>query len=121
MILRIWAAGYIGQEARKDIHVIQFVIVNGPYRCFKHPLYLGNFFIVLGVIFFFNPPMWLAILLMCLFTLEYSIIAFNELNYLRDLPKRRVKFKFSSARGEISTVLILIITYLLFLAKLTLP
>ncbi len=118
LLLRIWAAGYIGARSRKKEFSADFVVINGPYHYLKHPLYLGNFFLVVGVVFLFNPPPWLTILLIALFIVEYSMIIYSEMNYLKSLSKKRVKFKLINIKGEISTTLILLIIYLVYLGKL---
>lgn len=115
ILIRIWAAGYIGIMSRANSFTTQYMITNGPYHLLKHPLYLGNFFLVMSVIILFNPLIWIAILLCFLFVLEYSIIIYSELNYLRKLPKKKAKFKLSNSKGEIYTILIMIIIYLAYL------
>lgn len=115
LLIRIWAACYIGTKSRENKFTTQYIITNGPYRYLKHPLYIGNFLLVLGVIILFNPALWLAILLIASFLLEYSIIIHSELNYLKDLPKKEAEFKLSNSKSEISTILILIIIGLIYL------
>lgn len=117
IFIRIWAGGYIGQRARQNHFSAHYMITNGPYRFLKHPLYCGNLLLVVGVILLFNPPPWFAILLIILFILEYSIIAFSEFHHLKKLPKKRVKFKLTNTRGEISTVIILMIIYLVYVVR----
>ncbi len=108
LLLRIWAAGYIGTKSRANRFSTGYIITNGPYRYLKHPLYIGNMFLVVGVILLFNPPFWYTLLLIVIFAGEYSIIIYSELNYLKNLPKKRVKFHFTNAKGEISTIIIVI-------------
>ena len=115
--IRIWAAGYIGVEARSTKFSGQFVITNGPYKYLKHPLYLGNFFLILGIIILFNPAVWFALLLIFLFIFEYSIIILSELDYLKNLPKKKAKLKFTNCRAEISTIVIMLLIFLIYLGK----
>ena len=116
-LLRIWAAGYIGTKSRDNRFTTPHLITSGPYRYLRHPLYLGNFFLVIGVILLFNPPIWLAILLIILFIIVYSMIIFGELHYLKNLPEKKVRFKLINAKGEISTIFIMCIIYLVYLVR----
>ena len=117
LLIRIWAAGYIGLDARASKFASQYLITNGPFQYLKHPLYTGNLFLVLGVTILFNPPVLLAALLVVLFVMEYSIIICSEINYLKNLSGRKVKFKLRNAKNEISTVLVVVIIYLIYLAR----
>ena len=117
MTIRIWAAGYIGKSARGNKFSGQYMITNGPYQYLKHPLYIGNFFLVLGVIILFNPVLWFAILLIILFILEYTIIMLSEINYLQNLPKKEKKFELINVKGEISTMIILIMIFLVYFGQ----
>jgi len=115
--IRIWAAGYIGIAARSTKFSGQFVITNGPYKYLKHPLYLGNFFLVFGVIILFNPTIWFALLLIFLFIFEYAIIIISEMNYLKNLPKKEVRFALTNCRTETSTIIIMLLIFLIYLGK----
>ena len=117
ILLRIWAAGYIGTESRENKFTTAYVITSGPYRYLRHPLYLGNFSLVIGVILLFNPTIWFAILLIALFCIVYSMIIFGELHYLKNFPEKKVKFKLINTKGEISTIFIMGIIYLIYLVK----
>jgi isoprenylcysteine carboxyl methyltransferase (ICMT) family protein YpbQ len=78
LILRVWAAGYIGTAGRVKEIGVQELITSGPYRFLKHPLYYGNFLLVLGVLMSLHPSKWLALLILVLFIIEYAIIARTE-------------------------------------------
>ena len=114
MASRLWAAGYIGPEARKREFNAVHVIKSGPYRLFRHPLYIGNFFLVLGVVILFNPPRWLGSLYMIIFVVMYTLIAIGERQYLDGKPTIEVPYRFSNLKGEISTLIVLVIVYALF-------
>lgn len=118
IVLRVWAAGYIGPASRQNTFAGDYVITNGPYRYVKHPLYLGNFFLVLGVMSLFNPPAWLAIILIGLFIVEYTLIVRAEQNYLTNLPRRNAQFHFGNLKNEISTVLVIIAIYIVYVINL---
>jgi protein-S-isoprenylcysteine O-methyltransferase Ste14 len=120
MALRIWAAGYIGPAARQSTFYATSVIISGPYRLLKHPLYIGNFFLVLGVILLFNPPIVLASMLVVLFIIEYTAIIVAERKYLKNMPHSNVPFRWRNARGELSTLFVLIFIVLVYGARLLL-
>jgi len=111
--IRFWAAGYIGQKARTTDFSTGCRIVNAPYKYLKHPLYIGNFFLVLGMVLLFNPAIWFAILIMLLFLLVYTLIIMSESNYLRELPKTKAPFKLVNCKGEITTIIIVILIILM--------
>jgi len=54
----------------------------GAYSLVRHPLYVGNFFIYLGVVSFTHSPALIAISLL-LYALHYERIMFAEEAYLR--------------------------------------
>jgi protein-S-isoprenylcysteine O-methyltransferase Ste14 len=114
LALRIWAAGYIGPAARKNEFTAEYIVSNGPYRYTKHPLYAGNFFLVLGVLLLFNPPRWLAALYIAAFVIIYAIIALGEKQYLEKKAPRKVPCKLSNLKGELSTLLMLFLIYLVY-------
>ena len=114
IVLRLWAAGYIGPEARKTEFSAGHIIKNGPYRFLKHPLYVGNFFLVLGVVMLYNPPRWTGLLYMIVFVLMYAIIATSERQFLKEKSTKDVSFRFNSLTGEISTMIVVGIIYVVY-------
>lgn len=113
LIIRFWAAGYIGKKARATNFSTGCWIINAPYKYLKHPLYGGNFFLVLGVVLLFNPAIWFAVLVMVLFLLVYTFIIMSESNYLKDLPKTKAHFKLVNCKAEISTIIIIVLLILM--------
>lgn len=111
-IIRFWAAGYIGKKARATNFSTGCRIVNAPYKYLKHPLYVGNFFLILGVVLLFNPAIWFGVLVMVLFLLVYVLIIMSESNYLKDLPETKAHFKLVNCKGEISTIIVVIVVLL---------
>lgn len=109
LALRFWAAGHVGQKARAIGFTTGCRIMNAPYKYLKHPLYLGNFFLVLGIVILFSPATWLAVLIMILFLLIYALIITGEMDYLKGLPEKTVQFKLTNCKGEISTIIIVMI------------
>ncbi|MGD8979245.1 MAG: methyltransferase [candidate division WOR-3 bacterium] len=112
--LRLWAAGYIGPTARSPAFSGTHRISNGPYRLLKHPLYAGNFFLVLGVVMMYNPPRWLGIAYIVLFLLMYGLISLGELYYLRGKPAIKAAFSVRNLQGEISTLIVMVVIYALW-------
>jgi len=114
LIIRFWAAGYIGKKARATNFSTGCWIINAPYKYLKHPLYVGNFFLVLGVVLLFNPAIWFAVLIMVLFLFVYTLIIMSESNYLKDLPKTKAHFKLVNCKGEISTIFVVLFIILVY-------
>jgi protein-S-isoprenylcysteine O-methyltransferase Ste14 len=118
MALRFWAAGYIGPGARKHEFYAEYRINNGPYCLLKHPLYIGNFLLVSGVLVLYNPPRWLGILYMILFVIMYTLIALGERGYVGEKKEHKAPFRLGNLRGEISTLLVLVVVYVLYWVSL---
>ncbi len=78
LLLRFWTAGYIGRESRKPEISARRLVVSGPYRYFRHPLYLGNFALVAGVVVGFHPPVWSALVVLFGYLLIYGLISRAE-------------------------------------------
>lgn len=111
IIIRLWASGYIGSISRGYEISGDYRVIDGPYKILRHPLYLGNLFLVLGTILLFNPPVWYRRTLIIIFIIEYSIISIAEKNHLTNLPGKKVNFSFHNLKGEISTIIVIIIIY----------
>lgn len=109
--IRLWASGYIGSISRGYEISGDYRVINGPYKIFPHPLYLGNLFLVLGTIVLFNPPVWYGMTLIIIFIIEYSIISIAEKNHFKNLPEKKINFSFHNLKGEIYTIIVIIIIY----------
>ncbi len=104
--LRFWAAGYIGQHGRgREIEIVELVEA-GPYRWTAHPLYLGNGFLVAGVLVALAPPWWLRLLIIVLFVAECWLIVQAENQELQAAgPRQRQEgWQLRRALGEWQTV-----------------
>lgn len=115
--VRIWTAGYIGKNAREREFRTSVRLINGPYRIFKHPLYLGNLLLVTAVTIIYSPPQWLFILIMFAFFMVYSLIVLSEASYLKKLASVRAVFSLKNAQHEISTMLVVIAVLLIYFIK----
>jgi|UniRef100_A0A7V3VUK9 hypothetical protein len=113
VLLRLWSSGYIGKKARSRTPTAECRIKGGPYTIFKHPLYIGNFFLVLGTVLLYNPPLWLKFFLIFAFIFEYSIITIAEEYNLKGLNVCYAKFCYKNMVSEFSTIMIIGIIYLL--------
>jgi protein-S-isoprenylcysteine O-methyltransferase Ste14 len=72
-------AGTSGRNTREQI--ASNLNSTGMYSLVRHPLYLGNYLILLGILLFFHS-WWLVLLVTCLFALYYERIMFAEEAFL---------------------------------------
>ncbi len=78
LAIRFWASGYIGIEGRvREIGARQR-LASGPYRLLRHPLYIGNFLLVVGMLLALRPAMWLGAMVVVGFIVEYTMIVAVE-------------------------------------------
>lgn len=103
LVLRYWAAGHIGPVSRIPLSAPSKVVVSGPYRYFRHPLYLGNLLLAVGVLFALLPPYWYGIAVLVGFILEYGAFALVEQRLLAALPHFKPGFDRRAALAEVST------------------
>ncbi len=83
--LRLWAWGSnatVGKWGVRD---------RGPYALMRHPLYAGNFLIVLGLVVVFNNP-WAYLLLLLPFAYLYHVIT--------DMEEKRMRRRFGGDYHE---------------------
>jgi protein-S-isoprenylcysteine O-methyltransferase Ste14 len=116
--VRAWAAGYIGKTGRgRDFHS-EFRITSGPYKLLRHPLYIGNFFLVTGTLFLFNPVRWLAAVLIGIFLIEYGLFIVAEEKYIKNLPHQEEKFAWRRLKNELSTWVVVAAVWMVYFLKL---
>ncbi len=82
LVLRFWASGYIGKIGRAPSISADYLVVNGPYRFFRHPLYLGNFALVAGVLVALKPSLIIAFGVLIGYIIIYRLIAQAETEHL---------------------------------------
>ncbi len=115
--IRVWAAGYVGTDARKNAFQTGVRIVNGPYRVLRHPLYMGNLLLVIAVTAIYFPPRWFFIMIIIVFLVVYSLIVIGESSYIKNLPSGHGVFRLRNARHEMSTLLAVIIVLIIYFAR----
>jgi len=133
-VIRFWAAGYIKKYRTLNVDSPE-LITYGPYAYVRNPLYLGNFFIGLGISVMSNIMLG-YILFFILYFFGYSIIIPLEEKFLKEkwkeeyahyaryvgriVPKltpykKKRGFNFYAAlKSEKSTFLIEIVVIILF-------
>lgn len=62
LLIRFWAAGFIGPVSRKPSISVDHLATRGPYSLTRHPLYLGNALLVAAGLLLLRPH-WILILL----------------------------------------------------------
>jgi len=82
LLLRFWTTGYIGKISRAPSISADYLVVKGPYRFFRHPLYLGNFALVAGVLVALKPSLIMAFAVLLGYLIMYRLIARAETEYL---------------------------------------
>lgn len=142
-IIRLISIGYTGLTTRSKNVQSKILVTNGPYSYVRNPIYVGNFFISLGVVISANSLFpWYIIAYILLFALQYSfIIKFEEQflskafgkehrNYMENVPsfsinfrgyknKSKVKPNFRKAfKSEKTTLIIITLLFSIFLTFL---
>ena len=83
--LRLWGVAYAGEYTRaRDVNIPQLV-TDGPYAFIRHPLYVGNFFLVMGfcVVGWALMP-WMLLVAFVLFWIQYYFIIRVEEEHLAE-------------------------------------
>ena len=96
---RFWASGYIGVAGRAREIGVSWRIVDGPYRLLRHPLYIGNALLVVGMLVALRPGIVARAGVMVGFVLVYALIVVEE---ERDLSRgRSQKLEAGSQNAEV--------------------
>ncbi len=136
-VIRIWAAGYINRYRTSSVDAPELVTY-GPYGYVRNPLYIGNFFIGLGISVMSNIFIG-YILFFILYFFGYSIIIPLEESFLREkwkdeyvhysnnVPRLIPKFRpykrkrgfdfYAALKSEQSTFLVELIIIVMFLLR----
>jgi len=83
--IRVWTVGHTpprtsGRNTRTQI--ADTLNTTGMYSIVRHPLYLGNFLMIAGIVMF-TRHLWLMLIYILLFALYYERIIFAEEAFLR--------------------------------------
>lgn len=86
LIIRIYTVGYTPRNTSgrntKEGQVANKLNTSGLYSATRNPLYVGNFFMWMGVILYINV-VWLFMLFICVFWMYYERIIYAGENFLR--------------------------------------
>lgn len=85
VVVRVMTVGFVpagtsGRNTRTQL--AEALNTTGIYSLVRHPLYLGNFLMVLGIVLFFHA-WWLVVVLCATYALYYERIMFAEEAFLR--------------------------------------
>ena len=108
LLMRAWAFRSLGPSGRtRDPGPPAGRVEAGPYRWFRHPVYVANVCIAVGVIASAALPATLAMGVLLFVVLLYTLLARRETAQLRDLPVREPAALGAAAllRSERSTLL----------------
>ena len=80
--LRVWAVSHVGRCTRSRRLKATVLVTTGPYAYVRHPIYVGNFFIGLGMIILSEALVFMPAFLL-LFTFQYRAIISTEDEFLK--------------------------------------
>jgi hypothetical protein len=91
LLVRLWAVTWIGPESRTRSDAPPAArITGGPYRTFRHPLYVGNGLLSAGLVAMSGAGRpWLTILFPLLWLLQYGPVIAWEERQLEGVPRGR--------------------------------
>lgn len=116
LFLRAWARGYIGKESASEKMEIRSLLASGIYKI-RHPLYLGNFFLTVGVLLYASPPTFIFFLTLSLFLIEYLSFIYLEEVFRKGKKSIEEKFSLKKSLLEVKTVFILFLIFFLLYLK----
>jgi protein-S-isoprenylcysteine O-methyltransferase Ste14 len=83
-LFRIYSVAFIGGVSRTRSESLGArLIQEGPFRFVRNPLYIGNFFIVLGLVVY-GGVAWFAVLTLIAFAVQYYAIVHYEERLLQE-------------------------------------
>lgn len=100
LAVRFWAMGFIGIAARAAEVKVQRRVTCGPYRLLRHPIYVGNLLLVLGILVALSPALVVAIAVVVMFLLEYGLIVVSEEKVLATAVPAPARFRLANALHE---------------------
>jgi protein-S-isoprenylcysteine O-methyltransferase Ste14 len=78
LALRVWAAGHLGRVGRTQNIQASKLVTSGPYQYVRNPLYVANFLLVAGSLAALQAPLWLVMVGVAAFIVEYWLVARSE-------------------------------------------
>ena len=89
--IRIWSVSYAGGETRTRNVGATKLCSSGPYAFVRNPLYVGNMFMYVGVVFIAGAAniLLMAATTLAFFTVQYSLIIALEEEKLEELFGRK--------------------------------
>lgn len=69
------------------------LITNGPYRFSRNPMYLGMFLMLLGLSFYFGSLASMAVSILFLMMMDYTVVPFEERSMENYFGKDFTKYK----------------------------
>uniref|UniRef100_A0A7V3ZUP6 DUF1295 domain-containing protein n=1 Tax=candidate division WOR-3 bacterium TaxID=2052148 RepID=A0A7V3ZUP6_UNCW3 len=120
LIFRLLGYFYLGNIGYSLKFQSEFIVVNGIYRYFRHPIYLGNFFILLGFLLFLKVPVLFYFITILFFVIEYSLFVYQEEVIFKENKKIKI-IKSSSLKncaGELKTLILILLVFFLFFLKI---
>lgn len=82
-LLRLWAVSHAGKCTRSRSLKAPLLVTTGPYAYLRHPIYLGNFLIGLGMVIVAEAFIFMPIFL-ALFAWQYRVIVSEEERFLSE-------------------------------------
>lgn len=80
-LIRIWALSHAGKWTRSRRLKAPRLVTTGPYAYIRHPIYVGNFLIGLGMVVISEALVFIPVFLV-LFAAQYRAIVFEEERFL---------------------------------------
>lgn len=113
---------YLGEIGYSLHFQNKFLIINGIYRYFRHPIYLGNFFILIGFLQLLKMPLIFYLTIIIFFIIEYSLFIYYEEKIAfkenKDFKIIRKSPSFRNCLRELKTVFLILLALFLFLLKI---
>ena len=85
LFIRFWAVGYSAENTSgrntSEGQIADSINTKGPYSLVRHPLYVGNFFMWLGVACI-TENFWFIIAFICMYWLYYERIMYAEESFM---------------------------------------
>lgn len=122
LLFRILGYLYLGDRGYSLKFRNEYLVVNGIYRYFKHPIYLGNFLILTGFLWFLKLPFFLFLGVFIFFLIEYSLFIYYEEKIAfgknQNFKIIIVKPSLKNCLKELKTVLLILFGLFLFFLKI---